>query len=123
MFSRLRALDPVGGAGIASDKTHGVFDIRHDPAVEVLAVQDVDLVRASSQQAGDVRLREEMAHALGEEEHSRVSEEQPVARPLGDLDIDQHVLDRRTPGDAGLSEPGVELVAVEILWIAEPRTG
>ena len=27
-----QALDPVGGAGIASDKTHGVFDVRHDPA-------------------------------------------------------------------------------------------
>ena len=118
-----QALDPIGGTSIALDEAHGVFDVRHNPAVEVLAVQDTNLVRALAQQAGDVRLREETAHVPCEEEHARVSEEQLVARPLGDLDVDQHVLDWRSSGDAGLAEPDVELVVVEILRIAEPGTG
>lgn len=59
----------VGGAGAALDEPHGILDVGHDAAVEVLAVEDVHLVGAFRQQARDVGLVEEMPHVPGEEEH------------------------------------------------------
>ena len=70
-----------------------------------------------------VGLRKEAAHVLGKEERPRVSEEQCAIRPFGRLDVDQYILDLRPAGDAGKTEPGVELLAVEILRIDEPRAG
>ena len=64
-----------------------------------------------------------MTHVTGEEEHTRISEEQFVAHSLGCLNVGQHVLDRRTAGYAGMTEPSVELPAVEVLRIPEPRAG
>ena len=55
----------------------------HDPAVEILAIQDVYLVSAPCQQAGDVGLRKKAAHVLGKEERTRVSEDQCAIRPFG----------------------------------------
>ena len=116
-----QALDSVRGARVALDEAHGVFDVGHNAAVKVLAVQDVDLVGTPPQQAGDVRFRKEAAHVLGEEKHAGVAEEQLLPRPLGDLDVHQDVLHRRTSGDARLAEPSIELLAVEVLGIFEAR--
>ena len=116
-------LDPVCGTGVALDKTKGIFDVGHHTAVEVLAVEDVDLVRALRQQTGDVCLGEEVADVPGEEEHAGVAEEQPIAGPLGRLDVNEHVLRRHPFRNAGKAEPSVELLAVEVLRVAEPRTG
>ena len=118
-----QALDPVGGAGVALDEAHGVLDVGDDAAVEVLPVQDVDLVRAPPEQARDVRLREEMPHVPGEEEHAGVAEQQPAPVPLGRLDVDQHVLHRQPGGDVRVPEPGVELPAVEVFRVPEAGAG
>ncbi len=96
----------ISGASIALDETQGVLDVGHDPAVEILTVQDVYLVSAPCQQAGDVGLRKEAAHVPGEEERSRVSEEQCAIRSFGRLDVDQHVLDLRPAGLLNSSASG-----------------
>ena len=69
-----QTVDLPGRARVALDKAQGVLDVGHDPAVEVLAVKDVDLVNPSRQQAGDVRLWKEPAYPLTEEEHTCVAE-------------------------------------------------
>ena len=117
------SFNTVGRTGIALDESQGVLDVGHDPTGEVLAVQDVDLVRAFRQQAGDVRFRKEAPHVPGEEEHAGVSKKQPVTCPLGYVHVDQHVFDRRTPANAGLAEPDVELLVIEIFRILEAGTG
>jgi hypothetical protein len=123
MFCRFEPFDPVGGPSIALNETQGVLDVGHKPTVKVLAIQDVNLVLALCQQTGDVGLREEMTHVTGEEEHPRISEEQFVSHSLGCLNVGQHVLDRRLAGYAGMTEPSVELLAVEVLRVPEPRAG
>ena len=60
-------------------KRRAFLDVGHKPTVEILAIQDVNLVLALCQQTGDVGLREEMTHVTGEEEDTRISEEQFVA--------------------------------------------
>ena len=117
-------LDPIGDASIALNETQGVLDVGHDAAVEILAIQDVDLVGAPSQQAGDVGLREETTHASGEKEDTSVAEEQCAARPLGRLCVLTSTSSTcGRPVYAGMTEPNVELLVVEVLRISEPRAG
>ena len=118
-----QAFDAIGRAGIALNEAQGVLNVGHNTAVKVPSVEDVDLVRTLAQQAGDVCLREEMAHVLGEEEYARVAEEQVVACPLGSFDVDQHVFNRRLSTDAGQLEPSLVLLAVEVLRVVETGTG
>ena len=115
-----QALDSISGAGVALDEAHGILDVRNDAAVEILAVQDVNLVRAAPKQTSDVRIREEVAHVLSEEQHTGVAEQQPVVNPLRHFDVHQHVFHR--PGrDAGKPQPRIELVSVEVLRVVEAR--
>ena len=95
-----QALDAVRQAGVALDEAHGVLNVGHDAAVEVLAVQDVNLVRAAPKQAGDVRVREKAPHVLGEEQHTGVAEQQPVTGALRHFDVHQHVFHRTAGRDA-----------------------
>ena len=115
-----QALDSISGAGVAFDEAHGVLNVRHDAAVEVLTVQDVNLVRATPKEASDVRLGEEVLHVLGEEQYAGVAEQQPVAGRLRHFYVHQHVL-HRSGRDAGKPQPGVELVVVKILRVVEAR--
>ena len=85
-------LDPVCGSGVALDETQGIFDVGHNPAAEVLSVQDVDFIRIPRQQTGDVSVRKEPPHVLGEKEHSGIAEEQFLPGALGRLEVDQHVI-------------------------------
>ena len=92
-------LDPVCGSGVTFDETQDILDVGHNPAAEVLSVQDVDLIRVPRQQTGDVGVRKKTPHVLGEKEHPGVAEEQFLPGALGRLDVDQHVLDSRLSGN------------------------
>ena len=115
----LQALNPVFGAGVAVDESHGVFDVGHHAPLQVAPIQDVHLVRTLPHQAGDVRIGEELAHVFGEEQHARVAEPQLAARPLRHPDVDQHFLGGGEVGDAGAPEPVVEFGLVEVLRVFE----
>ena len=115
----LQALNPVFGAGVAVDESHGVFDVGHHAPLQVAPVQDVHLVITLPHQAGDVRIGEELAHVFGEEQHARVAEPQLAARPLRHPDVDQHFFGGGEVGDAGAPEPVVEFGLVEVLRIFE----
>ena len=122
----IRALEPlyaVGRAGIALDEAHRVLDIGQDPVAEILAVQNVNLFGALGQQAGDVSVREEAANVLREKEGACVEENQFAAEPLSRADVDEHVLDVRSAGDAGTAQPSVEFLGVEVVRIPETGAG
>ena len=119
-----QTLDAIRQARVALDEAHGFLNVRNDTALEVLAIQNVNLVRAPPKQAGDVRLGEEVAHPLGKEQHAGIAEQQPVAGTLGYFDVHQHVFHRMpSSGDAGEPQPRIELIAVEILRVVEAWAG
>ena len=109
-----QTLDPVGEAGVALDEAQAVFDVRDHAPREVLAVQDVELVGSLEEQAGDVGLVEEPPDLTREEEDSGVAEQQPAARALSGLDVDQDVFGAGPASDAAQSQPGIVLLAA--LW-------
>ena len=118
-----QAFDAVRGTSIALHEAQGILDIGHDAAIEILAIQDMHLVGAPREQTGDVGLWKEAARVLGKEEHAGVSEEQCAVRAFSRFDVDEHVLDPRLAGDAGKTEPSIELPAIKIVRIVEPGAG
>ena len=119
----LESLDAIGGTSIAFDETYGVLDVSHDPAIEILAIKDMNLVHAAGQQARDVGLGKETSHVLGEEEYASIAKQQSAVHPFCCIDVDEHVLDPGLTGDARTAEPRMELVQVEIIRVNEPRAG
>ena len=81
----------------------------------------MNLVRVAPKQAGDVRIREEAPHVLGEEQYAGVAKQQPVAGALRHVDVHQHVFHRMPRRDAGQPQPPIELIAVEVPGIVEAR--
>jgi len=82
----------------------------------------VHLVCAFGQETGDVRLVEKMSDVLGEEEHPGIAEKEFGTGTLGGFDVDQNVLGAGAAGDAAQPEPGIVLLPVEVLGVAELRT-
>ena len=117
----LQLLNPVFGAGVAIDEGHGVFDVGHNSPLQVAPVQDVHLVGTLPHQTGDERIGEESAHVFGEEQHARVAEQQFVPRPLRCPEVYQRVFYGVEVGDAGASEPVVELCLIKVLRVLEAR--
>ena len=116
----LQTLDAPCGAGVALDEPHGVLDVGYYPAVEVLAIENMDFVRALGEKAGDVSLVEKVPHVFGEEQHPRIAKEELAARTLGRLNVDQHIFSARPASDTAEFEPSIEFVLVEILRKAKP---
>ena len=83
----------------------------------------MNLVRAASEQASDVRLGEEVPHVLGKKQHAGVAKQKPVARSFRHFDVYQHVFDRMPRRNVGEPQPRVELVSIEVLRVVEARTG
>ena len=108
-----QGLDAPSGARVAFDEAHGVLDVGHDTAVEVLAIEDVHLVGALGQEAGDVGLVEEVPDVLGEEEDTRVAEEKPPAGALRSFDVRQNVLRAGPAADTAQAQPRQVLRPVE----------
>ena len=118
----MQSFNAVGRACIALYEVHGILDVSYNSAIEVLAVQDVDLRGPPRQQACDIGLGEKATHVLGKKEYSGVSEQKFAIRPLGGIYVDQNILHTRPAGDARNTDPSVELLAVEVVRVDEPRT-